>query len=96
MSEGTTITVRSIGKPTGPQTRSDYHDLISGDLVEWYEATSFRWLYEATSFRWLEHAGAVVMPALVFEIRSSSSWVRVLDASEKTFRIPARLLKKVS
>jgi len=85
MSEGTTITVRSIGKPTGPQTRSDYHDLISGDLVEWFEVTHF---YGAAS--------KAVMPALVFEIRSSSSWVRVLDASEKTFRIPASLLKKVS
>jgi hypothetical protein len=85
MSEGTTITIRSIGKPTGPQTRSDYHDLISGDLVEWYEATSI-----------VGTARAVVMPALVFEISSSSSWVRVLDASGKTFRIAARFLKKVS
>ena len=82
MSEGTTITVRSIGKPTGPQTRSDYHDLISGDLVEWNGSQPI--------------GAADFFPALVFEIRSSSSWVRVLDASGKTFRIPASLLKKVS
>lgn len=85
MSEGTTITIRSIGKPTGPQIRSDYHDLISGDLVEWYEALVL-----------VGAASKVMMPALVFEIRSSSSWVRVLDASGKTFRIAARFLKKVS
>lgn len=89
MSEGTTITVRSIGKPTGPQTRSDYHDLISGDLVEWRGGIGIR------SSRWYVAASKAVMPALVFEIRSSSSWVRVLDASGKTCRIPARLLKKV-
>jgi hypothetical protein len=87
MSEGTTITVRSVGKPTGPQTRSNYHDLISGDLVEWFELTSTPYYGAACK---------VMMPALVFEINSSSSWVRVLDASEKTFRIPASLLKKVS
>lgn len=82
MSDGTTITVLSIGKPTGPQTRSDYHDLIPGDLVEWNGSQPI--------------GAADFFPALVFEIRSSSSWVRVLDASGKTFRIPASLLKKVS
>lgn len=82
MSEGTTITVRSIGKPTGPQTRSDYHDLIPGDLVERNGSRPY--------------GAADLFPALVFEIRSSSSWVSVLGASGKTFRIHAGLLKKVS